>query len=95
MPEQELNRAEVGARLEEMDRERLAPRMRRDRFGNARPSARLLPIVNCDFPIDRSESIEVPFLCPRMKFSIFCLSPEIFPVISVVHQNHPLFHFYR
>ena len=42
MPEQELNCAEVSARLEEMDRERRAQRMRRDRLGNARPSARLV-----------------------------------------------------
>ena len=36
MPEQELNRAQVGARLEEMDSERMAERVWRYRLGHAR-----------------------------------------------------------
>jgi hypothetical protein len=42
MPEQELNRADVRAGFEEMDREGVAERMRRDRFRDRAPLARLL-----------------------------------------------------
>ena len=38
--EQELNRAQVGAGLEEMDRKRMAERMRRNRLGEARAGRR-------------------------------------------------------
>ncbi len=38
MPEQELNRSQVGARLEEVDGERVPERMWRNRLGEARAS---------------------------------------------------------
>ena len=38
MAEQELNRTQVGARLEEMDRERVAERVGRNRLGELRAS---------------------------------------------------------
>ena len=38
MPEQELNRAQVGSRLQEVDRERVAERVRGNRLGESRTS---------------------------------------------------------
>ena len=35
MPEQELNRTQIGARFEEMDREGVPQRMRRDHLGQS------------------------------------------------------------
>ena len=50
MPEQELNRAQVGARLEEMDSERMAERVWRYRLGHARATPFPVRSATCRDP---------------------------------------------
>ena len=53
MPEQELDRAEVGARFQEMDRKRMPERMGCDRLGQPCPPTRLVAGLLDRAPADR------------------------------------------
>jgi len=60
MPEQELNRAEVGARVQEMDRTRMPERMRCDPRGQPCPPTRLVAGL-----LDRASADRGVRPCPR------------------------------
>src|SRR5260370_40000497 len=68
MAEQELNGAHVGAGFKQMDRKGVTHRMRRDRFGNAATSLRLLAHQFHRLPLDmaaRNIAREEPWLVLR------------------------------